>query len=487
MAKINDTPATFVIFGATGDLSRKKIFPSFFELFKNNLLPQEIKIVGAARSNHTKESFLALFKDTINTTDKKWHEFAQKIEYFRCDIEKNVDLDTLKEHLDTHEKNSKICVQRIYYLAISPYIYNDAFENLGKSRLNIGCQEHGKSSRIVIEKPFGYDYKSAQLLNATLEKFFTPEQIYRIDHVLGKETVQNIFAFRFANEIFEPIWNNKYVDHVQITYAERGGIEMRGEYYDRAGALRDIVQNHLLQLLTITTMEEPSKFDQMSIRQRKLEILKNVRRMTEEETLKSTVRGQYEGYLSEEKVSQNSQTETYALVKLFIDSPRWQGVPFYLRTGKMLEGKVTSVIFTFKENPHQLFKDFPTAPTQNHITLQIQPNEGIGIHLAAKKPGLATMIEPVDMEFCYKTSFNEVQPDAYERLILDIILGDQTLFIGQVGESWKIIDPIRNAWDNNKPKLATYKQGSWGPKDADELIKKDKRQWLAPLLSICKI
>ncbi len=487
MTQTANTPATFVIFGATGDLSRKKIFPSFFELFKNKLLPAQIKIIGAARSNHSKESFLELFKDTIKTDDKAWSEFAQKIDYFKCDIEKNLDLDKLKKHLETQEKENSVCAQRIYYLAISPYIYKEAFENLGKNQLNIGCQDHGKQSRIVIEKPFGYDHTSAQILNTTLDKFFTPNQIYRIDHVLGKETVQNIFAFRFANEMFEPIWNNKYVDHVQITYAERGGIEKRGEYYDRAGALRDVTQNHLLQLLAITAMEEPAKFDQMSIREKKLEVLKNVRHMTEEEVLKNTVRGQYEGYLNEEKVAKNSQTETYALTKLFIDSSRWQGVPFYLRTGKMLEGKVISIIFTFKENPYQLFKDFSTEPTQNHITLQIQPNEGIGIHLAAKKPGLATMIEPVDMEFCYKTSFNELQPDAYERLLLDIIIGDQTLFIGQVGESWKIIDPIRNAWDNNKPPLAAYKQGSWGPKEADGLIKKDNRQWLAPILSICKI
>ena len=262
---VKNSPTVFVIFGATGDLARKKILPSFFELFKNNLLPEGIKIIGAARSDHDQESFLALFKDTIDSNDDKWADFAQNIDYYKCDIEKNIGLDNLKQHLEKLEKDSGVCAQRIYYLAISSYIYKEAFENLGKNEFNVGCREHGKTARIVIEKPFGHDYESAQVLNTTLEKFFTPNQIYRIDHVLGKETVQNIFAFRFANEIFEPVWNNKYIDHVEITTSEYIGVEKRGEFYDKTGALRDIVQNHLIQLMTLVAMEEPKTFEAKEI------------------------------------------------------------------------------------------------------------------------------------------------------------------------------------------------------------------------------
>ena len=304
---------------------------------------------------------------------------------------------------------------------------------------------------------------------------------------MGKETVQNIFAFRFANEIFEPILNSIYVDCVQITLAERVGIEKRGEYYDKMGALRDVVQNHMLQLLTIATMDEPQSFNRQSIRHQKLQILQSVKSMTEEEIVKSTVRGQYEGYQNEEKVAQDSQTETFALIKLFIENKRWQKVPFYLRTGKKLTGDVTSIIFQFKESGHKLFKNFWDRPIPNHITLQIQPDEGIGIRLVAKKPGLTTTLQPVDMEFCYKKSFDVPAPNAYERLLMDIIVGDQTLFLGKIGASWKVIDPIRKVWDAGKPPLVTYKPGSWGPKEADDLIERDGRQWLAPLLTICKI
>lgn len=483
-----NTPTIFTIFGATGDLARKKIFPSFFELYKNKLLPEKFKIVASSRSPFTTDQFISLLEENLKTDDKnKWAEFSKLIEYVSSDIERQINLSKVAKSIDSFEKQIGMCPQRVYYMAISPFIYEAAFEALGALKFNRGCQMHDNPPRIVVEKPFGYNYESSQILNAKLNTYFSEKQIYRIDHFLGKETVQNIFAFRFANEVFEPIWNNKYIDNVQITNAEYVGVERRGEYYDRAGALRDVVQNHLLQLLSLVTMEEPNKFEQLSIRARKLDILKNIRRLSEKEVQQNTVRGQYEGYLKEEKVHPKSQTETYALTKLFIDTNRWRGVPFYLRTGKKLMGKVTSIIVTFKENNHPLFKGFWDKPIANHITIQIQPNEGIGIHLVAKKPGLATRLETVDMEFCYKTSFNEPQPDAYERLLMDIITGDQTLFLGTIGESWKIIDPIHNAWDNHKSKTAIYKPGTWGPKEADELIKKDGREWLAPLLTICKI
>lgn len=487
MSEATSEPTIFVIFGATGDLSRKKIFPSFFELFKNKLLPEKFKIIAAARSPFTTDQFTALLQETVKSTDDKWSDFAKLIEYFQCDVERDINLDKLGSKLDSTEDDLGECSQRIFYMAISPFIYESAFELLGKHSLHLGCTKHDNKTRIVVEKPFGYNYESSQILNKKLTDIFDENQIFRIDHFLGKETVQNFFAFRFANEIFEPIWSNKFVDNIQVTMAERDGVERRGEYYDRAGALRDTIQNHLLQLLSIATMEEPSKFDQLSIRNKKLEILRNIKKLTPQEVKEHTVRGQYTGYLNEEKVDPKSQTETYAMVKLEIQNQRWQGVPVYLRTGKKLTGKVTSIIFSFKENIHELYKGIQSKPLPNSITIQIQPNEGIGIRIIAKKPGLTTELEPVDMEFCYKRSFDTPQPDAYERLLMDITAGDQTLFLGPVGESWKIIDPIRNVWDDGKPELSHYEPGTWGPKAADKIIEKDKRVWLAPLLTICKI
>src|SRR3989344_1394616 len=335
----------------------------------------------------------------------------------------------------------------------------------------------------------GQDLKSAKSLNNQLAQFFSEEQIYRIDHYLGKETIQNIFAFRFANDIFESLWNNKYIDHLQITTAEYVGVEKRGEFYDKTGALRDITQNHLLQLLTLVTMDEPQRFEPKSIEDKKLEVISSIKKLTAHEVATSTVRGQYDGYLREEKINPASQIETYALIKLAISLKRWQGVPFYLRTGKKLTGKVTSIIVQFKPKTHQFFKNFWQKPLPNHITIQIQPNEGIGIRLVSKKPGLTTQLEPVDMEFCYKTSFDVPQPEAYERLLLDVISEDQSLFISQkiIEESWKVIDPIRQVWSSGNPPLSIYKPGSWGPAQADKLIEADGRQWLAPILTICKI
>lgn len=480
--------AIFVIFGATGDLARKKIFPSFFELYKNKLLPNKFKIIAAARSPFTTDQFLDILKDTIvNPVDNSWSDFSKLIEYINSDLEQDIGLDKLSARLEDIESEFNSCTQRIFYLSVSPYIYGSAIDTLGRHNLELGCTTHDKKSRIVIEKPLGNNFESAQELQKKLGQYYQEEQIFRIDHILGKETVQNIFAFRFANEIFEPIWNNKYIDNIQITFSEHIGVEKRGEYYDRAGALRDIVQNHLLQLLAIATMEEPTNFSQMSIRQKKVELLQSIKKLSPQEVQKSTVRAQYDNYLTEDKIDPKSKTETYAMVKLEIENERWRGVPIYMRTGKKLAGKVTSIIFSFKEKIHDIYKNVQTQQLPNHITIQIQPNEGIGIHIVVKKPGLTTELETADMEFCYKRSFNTPQPDAYERLLMDIIAGDQTLFLGPVGESWKIIDPIRQAWDSDNPKLAKYKSGSWGPKEADDLIKKDGRKWLAPLLTICKI
>ncbi|MDP2632277.1 MAG: glucose-6-phosphate dehydrogenase [Candidatus Curtissbacteria bacterium] len=471
----------FVIFGATGDLSKKRIFPALFKLSKNNLLPEKFKIIACARTKHTSQEFREYLLENLEIEDKStFTNFSKLIDYLSLDIAEDINLSNLSKAIDNFEKQANSCPQKIFYMAVSPQILKKSFENLGKNGLHISCKTHTNTPRIIIEKPFGSNLKSAQDINSTLQKYFSEEQIYRIDHYLGKETVQNIFAFRFANEIFEPVWNNKYIDHVQITTSEYIGVEKRGEYYDKTGALRDIVQNHLIQLMTLVTMEAPKSFNAAQIKNKKLEIIKKIKKLTPLEVENSTVRGQYDGYLGEEKINPTSQTESYALVKLGIQNNRWDGVPFYLRTGKKLTGKVTSIIIQFKEKGHKI---------PNHITIQIQPNEGIGIELAAKKPGLATELEPVDMEFCYKTSFDSDQPEAYERLLVDVILGDQSLFLSQeiIEESWRIIDPIEKVWQSGKPKLATYKPGTWGPIEAEDLIGKDGRKWLQPLLTICKI
>lgn len=488
LAKIKELPTAFVVFGATGDLARKKIFPSFFELYIKDFLPEKFKIIAAARTPHSNESFLKILKENIKVKNSKDFEaFSKKIEYFACDVEQNLNLDQLRARLAQIEKEFGACTARVYYMAVTPAIYEKAFENLGKNKLNLGCQVHDMRARIVVEKPFGSDYDSAQRLNQKLNEYFYEAQIFRIDHFLGKETVQNIFAFRFANEIFEPVWNRDYVDHVQITLSEYVGIDKRGALYEQIGALRDVVQNHMLQILSLVTMDAPESFDRESIRDKKLGILKNLKKLTPQEVATSTVRGQFEGYRQDDNVDANSQIETFAMVKFFIDSQRWQNVPFYFRTGKKLMGKVTSIILSFKEKGHKLFKEFENTPVPNHVTIQLDPTEGIGIRLVAKKPGVTNILEPVDMEFCYKTSFETGQPAAYERLLLDIILGDQTLFLGPVGPSWQFIDPIREVWDSGKPKLTTYKPGSWGPQEAEDLMEKDGRTWLAPYLTICKI
>lgn len=495
MAKQEDVkniPCALVVFGATGELSRKRIFPALFKLYKNNLLPEKFKIIACARTQFTSSVFRKTLPELIETKDdNSWKQFAQKIDYLPLDVAKDINLAKLSQDIQAFEKNINSCAQRIFYMSIGPNILEEAVKNIGKNNLHMACSNHRTSTatRIIIEKPFGNDLKSAQNISSILYRYFKEDQIYRIDHYLGKETVQNIFAFRFANEIFEPVWNSQYIDHVQITQAEYRGVEKRGEFYDQTGALRDILQNHCLQLMALTTMEEPGKFDAKIINQKKLDVLKNIKIISKDEILKSTVRGQYEGYLKEEKISPKSNTESYAMAKLEIENKRWSGVPFYVRTGKRLQGTVTSVIVQFKEKGHKIFEKFGNANIPNHITIQIQPNEGIGIRLSAKKPGLKTELEPVDMEFCYRTSFSTPTPDAYERLMMDVIIGDQSLFLSQeiIEQSWRIIDPIEEIWQSGKPKLATYKPGAWGPKEADELIEKDKRQWLQPLLTICKI
>lgn len=506
MEKIKLAPTVITIFGGTGNLTHIKLVPALYDLEKGGYLPEQFQIVGAARKKLTKQDYLDILRPSVEKNarsklDKEsWEAFGKKIDFYCIDFNNEKDFLSLKEKLDLLEKEWGVCFSRIFYLATAPSFSPVIFEAAKKYKLNIGCDIHGSPARIVIEKPFGTDLKTAKELNDKLDDVFAEEQIYRIDHFLAKETVQNVLAFRFANEIFEPILNNKYVDHIQIVQLEDIGIGTRGGYYEESGALRDMIQNHLLQILAITTMNEPKKFDAASIRAEKVELLKNVKTIAPEEVEKHVVRGQYgsgkiggekvAGYREEDKVDDNSSVETFVAAKFAIDNDSWKGVPIYVKHGKRLQKGLTQITVQFKEAGHALFSHLSKKPSPNILTFQIKPDEGIGIRLVAKKPSLKMEISEVDMEFCYASAFRDPLPDAYERLLLDVMLGDQTLFphVDEVLRSWEIVDNILKGWEKlPAPKFPNYAAGSWGPKEADELISKDGRDWLSRELSVCQI
>lgn len=506
MEKSKPLPSILTIFGATGNLSHTKLIPALYELEKGGYLPDNFKILGVGRKKLNPaqyvESILPSAQKNVRggLDGDSWETFSKKISFYCVDFNNQKDFAGLKRKLDGLEKEVGVCLTRIFYLATAPSFFPVIFEAAEKHKLNLGCEVHKKPARIVIEKPFGRDLPNAKKLNRKLGEVFAEDQIYRIDHFLAKETVQNILAFRFANEIFEPILNNKYVDHIQIVQTEDVGIETRGGYYEEAGALRDMVQNHLLQVLAVTCMEEPKKFDAPNIRAEKVKLLRQVRTIKPNEVEKFVIRGQYDSgkvggkkavaYRNEEKVDPASSTETFVAAKLSISNDYWKGVPIYLKHGKGLEKKLTSINIQFKETGHALFSHLPKKPAANVLTFQIQPDEGIGIRLVAKKPGLKIEVADVDMEFCYASAFREPLPDAYERLLLDVMIGDQTLFphVDEVIRSWEIVDNILKGWGKlPKPKFPNYAAGSWGPKEADRLIKKDGRNWLAHQLSVCQI
>lgn len=495
MEKTIPAPAVITIFGATGNLAHTKLVPALYDLERGGFLPENFAIVAAARKRLSTKEYVDSLRPSVEKYAREfdegvWGKFAKKIDFYCVDFNNQEDFANLKEKLDSIEQDWKICFSRVFYLSTAPSFSPIIFEAIKKYKLNLGCEPHRNPARIVVEKPFGKDLATAKDLNQKLDQVFSEDQIYRIDHYLAKETVQNILAFRFANEIFEPILNNKYVDHIQIVLAEDSGIGTRGGYYEEAGALRDIIQNHLLQVLAITTMNEPRRFEAVSIREEKVKLLKDVKVLVAPEVERSVVRGQYEGYRKEEKVNPSSSTETFVATKLFIENDNWKEVPIYLKTGKKLAKKLTTITIRFKEAGHALFSHLPKKPSPNLLTFQIQPDEGIGIRLAAKKPGLKLEVSDVDMEFCYAAAFREPLPDAYERLLLDIMLGDQTLFphVNEVLRSWEIVDNILKGWEKlPPPDFPNYTAGSWGPKEADKLIKRDGREWLAHELSICQI
>jgi len=489
-------PAVMVIFGATGDLSGRKLLPAIYNLAKQRSLPAGFAVVGAAIDDISDDAFrkhaserIREFSRTQPIDDRVLESFLSSVSYVKVDFSRQEDFKNLAQKLQELDNNRHIPGNRIFYCATPPPTYQTIAQQLLAANLNTGPGFH----RIVVEKPFGSDLKSARELTQTLQKAFPEDSVYRIDHYLGKETVQNILAFRFANSIFEPVWNSNLIDSVQITVAEDIGIEQRGAYYDRAGALRDIVQNHGLQLVTLTAMEPPLAFEASAVRDEKVKVLRAIRPLAGEEIAKSTLRGQYTkgwvlgeqvgGYREEKNVASDSQTETFAALRLFVDNWRWAGIPFYVRAGKRLPKRVTEIRVQFKRPPHLTFgREAMQEVDPNAITLRIQPEEGISLKFGAKVPSAGLRIRSVTMDFQYMTSFLIDAPEAYERLLLDCMIGDPTLFTraDEVEAAWHLIDPIEESWRGGAPPLGTYPAGTWGPASAAEMLQADGREWHRP-------
>lgn len=485
-----------VIFGATGDLTKRKLFPALYNLAKDGHLPDNFAIVGVGRQEMLSEEFrdemtanLKEFAGTKGDAEHiKW--FCERTFYTGGDFDDDKKLfNDLKDLLRDVTTAHNIPENYFYYMAIPPNLFANVAQKIVKNGL--GKEENGNWRRFIFEKPFGHDLGSAKKLNADLLKILKERQIYRIDHYLGKETVQNLLVFRFGNSIWEPIWNRNYIDHVQITVAETLGVEQRGGYYDTAGALRDMIPNHIFQLMTLTAMEPPVSFDADSVRDEQVKILQAIKTFTPEEALHNAVRGQYgEGkfgakkvpaYKTEESVSPESPTETYAALKLDIDNWRWADVPFYVRTGKRLAAKHSSIVIQFKKAPFVLFRDTSIERlTTNRIEIHIQPDEGITLHFGAKVPGPIVQMGAVDMDFNYVDHFGEQISTGYERLLFDCMIGDATLFqrADMVESSWAIVTPIIDVWTAIPPRdFPNYGSGGWGPADADELLARDGRKW----------
>jgi glucose-6-phosphate 1-dehydrogenase len=473
---------TIVIFGASGDLTWRKLIPALYNNFKKGRLSECANIVGFARRPYTDETLRAHLREGVmqfspkSFDEKLWDKFSQRLHYIAGDLENEKDFEKLDAFLHKLEAGP---ANRLYYLAISPEYYKPTVNFLGRAEM-----AHAKDlqkdgwRRIIVEKPFGEDLQSAEELNQAIHAVFDESQVYRIDHYLGKETSQNILFFRFANAIFEPVWNRRYIDNIQISVAETVDVGHRAGYYDEAGVVRDMFQNHLLQLLALVAMEPPSSFNADAIRNEKAKVFESIRPID----VNDTVRGQYKGYSSAEGVAPDSQTATYAAFKLNIDNWRWKGVPFYLRSGKSLARKVSEITIEFQRPPHLMFH-LPTDAdfTPNILSLRIQPDEGIHLRFEAKVPDSDQDMRSVDMDFLYGSSFTgTIIPDAYERLLLDALEGDATLFTrsDEIEDAWKLIDPLLQRWElPGAPKLVIYKPGSWGPHSADKLLARDENRW----------
>jgi glucose-6-phosphate 1-dehydrogenase len=474
---------TIVIFGASGDLTRRKLIPSLYDLYRKGRLPQNWRIVGVARSEFSDKAFREQVESGVKEfakasyEAKTWREFAANVVYHRGDVTDFEQLQAIDKVLCEWEGDRR--GNRIYYLSIAPNLYEKAIANLGAA--DMVHEEHGWR-RVVIEKPFGHDLASARKLNAAAHQVLAEAQIYRIDHYLGKETVQNLLVFRFANSLYEPVWNRNYIDHVQITAAETVDVGHRAEFYDGVGVMRDMMQNHVMQLLSLVAAEPPASFEAEAIRNEKAKVFSAIRPIRVENVASCTVRGQYRTYRDAEGVAPGSTTPTYAAIRYYVDNWRWQGVPFYMRSGKALAAKATEITIFFKRPPHVMFP-MPEGmkPAPNRLSICIQPDEGIHFSFQAKVPDSAAEMRTVEMSFHYEESFGSLAiPEAYERLLLDVIKGDPSLFTrsDSIELSWQLIDPILEGWESKKaPPLYFYESGTWGPPEADELISHDGYHW----------
>ncbi len=488
-------PLTLVIFGATGDLSHRKLIPALYHLCSAGLMPEKFAIVGFGRSKLDDEAFRQTVRDAVTGSgtklnDHAWDEFAQHLSYLSGQYgseDSFHELAGILQRIDTEVGTED---HRLFYLATPPNVYTDVVRNLGLAGLNKPAEPNGWA-RLIVEKPFGRDLATAQALNRAIHEVFAEQQVYRIDHYLGKETVQNLFILRFINGIFEPLWNRNYVDHVQITASESIGVEGRGGYYDQAGVIRDMLQSHLLQLLTLTAMEPPSEFTADKVRDEKVKVLDSVRMPGGEDLARTFVLGQYgrgmagdrlvPGYQDEREVPPHSQTPTYVAVKLMVDNWRWAGVPFYLRTGKRLPRRVSEIAIEFRRAPHMYLPGSSSPrPRNNVLVIRIQPDDGLALRLDVKVPGPSMRIRPVDMSFLYKDAFGEQTADAYERLLLDAMRGDSTLFArtDEVEAAWSLVTPLLEATPSGE--MPAYAAGSWGPAAADDLLGDEGRHWRKP-------
>jgi len=488
-------PAAMVIFGASGDLTRKKLMPALYNLTLEGLLPPDFAVVGMARRPLSNADFRKQMREAVDknsrtgpTRDDVWKSFAERITYVSGNFNDQPSFTALKHELERIDTQYETGGNRLFYCATPPDYFIPIIQHLGKA----GMVSRGREThRIVIEKPFGRNLTSAEELNRELLKVFRERAIFRIDHYLGKETVQNLLVFRFANSIFEPLWNNQYVDHVQITVAEDVGLEGRASYYDQAGALRDIVQNHLLQLVCLTAMEPPVSFQADAVRDEKVKVLRSIRPIREDEVQRFAVRGQYgrgsiggdtvPAYRKEPGANPMSNTETFVAMRLDVENWRWAGTPFYIRTGKRLPRRVTEIAVQFKQPPYQAFRNVADLLDANLLVLRIQPDEGATLKFGAKVPAPGMRLRAVNMDFLYGASFMAQSPEAYERLLLDVMRGDQTLFTrrDEVETAWSLLQGVMTAW-LQAPDVPLYPAGSWGPDQADELMVRDGRRWRHP-------